>query len=113
MNHNISVSAERTGGQWVATAFVDGKYAASCTCNNKQVAVSTARADAADFAARVLTKPTPAPVAAGPGQQPGRQGGAAKVGHFGLYISRPWSSSAIREAAEAPRQLAPAEAVAA
>jgi hypothetical protein len=107
----ISVTVARSAGEWIATAYVGGKYAASCACKSKKYAVETARKDAADFAARVLT--TPAPAAAAPGQPAGRQGGAVKVGSFGLYLARPWSSTIIREVAEAPRQLATAEPLAA
>jgi hypothetical protein len=103
MKNFISVSVTRNAGEWIATAYLNGKYAASCTCKSKKYAVDTARADAADFAARL---PAPEPAS----QPAGRQGGACKVGSFGLYLQKPWSANAIREVAQAPLQLAPAAA---
>jgi hypothetical protein len=106
----ITVTTTRRAGEWIATAFLNGKYAASCACKSKKYATETARKDAADFEQRLQAAQAsaPAPATAAPGQPAGRQGGAAKVGSFGLYISRPWSANALREAAETQQQLAPA-----
>ena len=79
----ISVTTVRVAGLWMATAYVNGKVAASCSCQNKKIATDAAREDAAAFAARICATPASSTPASS-----GRQGGAVKVGPFSMYLQR-------------------------
>jgi hypothetical protein len=84
------ITVQRISGEWRATATLRGHFIAGCSSKSKPYSLQCCREDADAYLQRQAAKAAAAaePAAPAPNVKAGRQGGAAKVGSFSMYLSR-------------------------